>query len=158
MKSSTVNVGETNSHMLHAFFADGVVALSLAAAPSAPTSLDVAHKGSRADCSPQVAHTLFLGRTAECVSSTRVQVARELKIAVLPHSHGEGPQVSRSTGTRLNSMALAVLPLFTNAKFRVCAVLPRVPRFITVLPLPSSLDHKSSALPGPGLKSRYCQT
>ena len=39
----------------------------------------------------------------------------------------------------------AVLPLFTNAKVQVCAVLPRVPRFITVLPLPLGLVQKAVA-------------
>ena len=54
----------------------------------------------------------------------------------------------RFTGTRLSGSAAVIQRL----SFKVHAVLPRVPRFITVLPLCLSLDHKSSALPGLVLK------
>ena len=65
----------------------------------------------------------------------------------VPHPHGEGLRVSRFTGTGSSSQ-WAVLLVFSNAKVRVYAVLPRVPWFVTALPLPLSLVHKSSALPG----------
>ena len=53
----------------------------------------------------------------------------------------------RFTETRHSSLALGG-NVDSKAKVQICAVLPRVPRFITVLPLPLSLDHKSTALPG----------
>ena len=101
---------------------------------------------------PRTALTLgvVFGHTAECCVRLSRASRTRAQNAVLPYSHCEGRRVSRFTGTQLN---WAVLPLFSNAKVQVCAVLPRVPRFITVLPLPLSLDH-SHPLTGTSLESR----
>ena len=46
-------------------------------------------------------------------------------------------RVIRITGTGSARWHWAVLLLFANAEFEVCAVLPRVSRFITAAPLES---------------------
>ena len=100
---------------------------------------------------------VVLDRTAECcVRHSRAGRMRAQK-AVLPHSHGEGPQVLGSCSlARVHELAAlpglgsarwhwAVLPLFTNATFPCLRGTAASPRFITVLPLPASPIQNASA-------------
>ena len=102
-------------------------------APSGQPTLDIAHTESRAECSPPV-RTLGLSTALQsgvrhsCAGRMRAQNAVRSERQQHYRDSAQLAGIGRCCGC------------FPTLRFSVCAVPSRVPRFITVLPLPWSLD------------------
>ena len=84
--------------------------------PSAPTSQDVAHAGSRANCSPKVRALGFSTALQSVVSDTRVQAARDLKMRCCRTLTAKVYKSAAITVTGSARRHWAVVPRFSNAK------------------------------------------
>ena len=145
-------VPQVCSRVLHTFLADGVVVLSLAAAstrgatpiPKGVTNLphplqpllDVAHTGSRADCSPPVCTLCFSAALQSVCQALACRLHESSKCGAAALSCCEGPRSSALPGMAQLADIGPCRRCLPMSRFLVCAVLPRVSRIIAVPPLP----------------------
>ena len=106
---------------------------------------------------PRCAHFVSPPHCRVCVRHSRAGRMRAQN-AVLPHSHGEGPQVIRNTRTGSARRRCAVLPPFSNAKVRCLRGIAASPKVHHGTAAPLESWPQVIRITGPGLESRYCRT